>query len=222
MSTKATLKALRRDGSGKGVARTLRRQGRVPAVLYGRDLEPIHLSVDAREAEQLFHQISVENTIVDLAVDGDDRPYQTLVREIQTHPWKASLVHIDFLRIQEGVKVEVEVPVHLKGVPVGVRLGGGVLEQIIHDIPVRCVPANIPESFDVDVTNLELNASLHVSDLVLPEGVELRIAGDQTICAVAIPKTEEAAAAATEAAAEAGEAPAAGEAPPAESAGAED
>ena len=103
MSSKATLKAQKRDTSGKGAARTLRRTGRVPAVLYGRELDSLHLSVDAREAEYLFHSISVDNTIVDLAVEGEKKPYQTLVREIQTHPWKESLMHIDFLRVQEGV-----------------------------------------------------------------------------------------------------------------------
>ena len=150
MSSKATLKAQKREGSGKGAARTLRREGRVPGVLYGRDLDSIHISVDAHEAELLFRQISVDNTIVDLEIDGEKKPHQTLVREIQTHPWKASLVHIDFLRIQEGVNVDVEVPVHLVGVPVGVRLGGGVLEQTIHEVEVRCIPSNIPEGFDLD------------------------------------------------------------------------
>jgi large subunit ribosomal protein L25 len=191
MSSKATLKAQKRDGFGKGAARTLRRDGRVPAVLYGRDLESLHLSVDAREAEYLFHTISVDNTIVDLAVEGEKKPYQTLVREIQTHPWKESLVHIDFLRVQEGVEVDLDVPVHLVGVPVGVRLGGGVLEQTIHDIPVRCVPSKIPEVFELDVTELNLNGSLHVSDVPLTDGVELRISPDQTICSVAVPRVTE-------------------------------
>jgi large subunit ribosomal protein L25 len=191
MSMKATLKAQKREGMGKGASRTLRREGRVPAVLYGRDLDTIHLSVDAREAEYLFHAISVDNTIVDLAVDGEKKPYQTLVREIQTHPWKDSLLHIDFLRIQEGVEVDVEIPVELVGVPVGVRLHGGVLEQIVHELEVRCIPSKIPESFELDVSALDLNDSLHVSDLALPEGVEILTSADQTICAVAIPRVVE-------------------------------
>lgn len=189
--SKATLNAKKRDDSGKGAARTLRREGRVPAVLYGRELESIHLSVDAHEAEKLFHSISVDNTIVDLAVEGEKKPYQTLVREIQTHPWRSALLHVDFLRIQEGVAVDLDVPVRLNGVPAGVRLGGGVLEQMIHDLPIRCVPSKIPESFEVDVTPLELNGSLHVSDIKLGEGVEVRIPLDRTICSVAIPKIVE-------------------------------
>lgn len=191
MSSKAMLKAQKRDGKGKGAARTLRRAGRVPAVLYGRELEAVHLSVDAHEAELLFHAISVDNTIVDLEVEGEKKPYQTLVREIQTHPWKANLVHIDFLRIQEGVAVDLEVPVSLVGVPVGVRLNGGVLEQIVHELAVRCIPSKIPEKFELDVSALDVNQSLHVSDIPLTEGVEILAAPDQTICAVAIPRVVE-------------------------------
>ena len=191
MSTKATLKAQKREDLGKGASRTLRRTGRVPAVLYGRELESVHLSVDAHEAEHLFHSISVDNTIVDLSVDGEKKPYQTLVREIQTHPWRDTLVHIDFLRIQEGVAVDLEVPVELIGVPVGVRLKGGVLEQIVHELEVRCIPSKIPESFTLDVTELDINDSLHVSDIQLPEGVEILMSPDQTICAVAIPRVVE-------------------------------
>ena len=191
MSTKATLKAQKREDLGKGASRSIRRGGRVPAVLYGRELEAIHLSVDAHEAELLFHSISVDNTIVDLAVEGEKKPYQTLVREIQTHPWKDSLVHVDFLRIQEGVEVDLEIPVELVGVPVGVRLGGGVLEQIVHELEVRCIPSKIPESFKLDVTDLDINDSLHVSDIAVTEGVEILMSPDQTICAVAIPRVVE-------------------------------
>ena len=185
MSKKATLAAQKREGTGKGVARKLRQAGRVPAVLYGRDLEALHISVDAREADQLFRSISVDNTIVDVKVEGDKAPYETLVREIQMHPWRGSMLHVDFLRIQAGVEVDLDVPVHIEGVPVGVRLNGGVLEQIIHEVPVRCIPSKIPDSFSLDVTALDLNQSLHVSDIPLEEGIEIRMPGDQTICMVA-------------------------------------
>jgi large subunit ribosomal protein L25 len=191
MSKKATLAAQKREGTGKGVARKLRQAGRVPAVLYGRDLEALHLSVDAREADHLFRSISVDNTIVDLKVEGDKAPYETLVREIQMHPWRGSMLHVDFLRIQAGVEVDLDVPVHIEGVPVGVRLNGGVLEQIIHEVPVRCIPSKIPESFILDVTALDLNQSLHVSDIPLEEGIEIRMPGDQTICMVAVPRVAE-------------------------------
>jgi large subunit ribosomal protein L25 len=189
--TKAVLQAQKREGTGKGAARQLREAGRVPAVLYGRELESVHLSVDAHDAEHLFHSISVDNTIVSLEVEGEKESFQTLVREIQTHPWKASMLHVDFLRIQKGVAVDLDVPVLLEGIPAGVRLSGGVLEQIIHELPVRCIPSKIPESFVLDVTELDLNDSLHISDIPLEEGVEIRSDGALTICAVAVPRVIE-------------------------------
>ena len=191
MATNAMLSAQKRDGTGKGVARKLRQDGRVPAVLYGRDLESVHLSLDALEADHLFHSISVDNTIVELRVEGEKEAFQTLVREIQIHPWKTTLLHIDFLRIQKGVAVDVDVPVHLMGVPEGVKVEGGILEQIIHDLPVRCIPSKIPASIDIDVSALGLNEALHVLDIDLEEGIEVRIPPERRICSVAVPKAEE-------------------------------
>lgn len=188
MTTKTVLKASKREGTGKGGARKLRQTGRVPAVLYGKDMSPVSLSVDAHDAMHLFQTISVENTLVDLKVEGVKEPFVTLVREIQTHPYKPDLVHIDFLRVQEGVEVELEVPVHLVGTPVGVKQEGGVLEQVIHELAVRCIPAKIPESIEVDVSGLELDGSIHVSDIGVDEGVEITIPGDRVVCLVAVPR----------------------------------
>jgi large subunit ribosomal protein L25 len=191
MTTKSTLKADLREGTGKGVARKMREEGRVPAVLYGGSDTAVHLSLDAHDTEYLFHNISVDNTIVFLEVEGESEPIQTLVREIQTHPWKASLLHIDFLRIQKGVAVDVDVPVHLVGTPVGVRQSGGILEQTIHDLPMRCIPSKIPEIVEVDVSGLDINDVLHVSDITFDEGVEVTISLDRTICSVSMPRVLE-------------------------------
>ena len=186
--TDTTLKAARRDGTGKGVARKMRQAGQTPAVLYGGDEEPMHIALDTHDADYLFRNISVENTIVDLEVEGEKEPVRTLVREIQTHPWKATLLHVDFLRIQKGVAVDVEVPLHLVGTPEGVRLGGGSLEQIIHELPIRCIPSKIPETIDVDVSALEVGDVLHVYDVAFDEDIEVTIAPERTICSVAAPK----------------------------------
>lgn len=191
MATEAKLTAQKREGTGKGVARKLRAGGRIPAVLYGRDMETVHLSVDAHEAGHLFHAIAVDNTIVSLEVEGDKEAHETLVRDIQTHPWKGSLVHIDFYRIQAGVEVDVDVPVHLNGIPKGVKDDGGTLEQTIHDLPVRCIPSKIPESIEIDVSHLEINDVIHIYDIDVGEGVEVRIAQERTICSVAMPRAEE-------------------------------
>lgn len=187
-TTVATLSATPRHETGKGAARQLRREGRVPAVIYGKDMETVLVSVDALEAQHLFQTISVENTIIHLDVGEGEEPHQTLVREIQTHPWKNDLVHIDFLRIQAGVMVELEIPVELDGVPEGVKNSGGVLDQVVYELPVRCIPSEIPERITIDVRGLDVNEAIHVYDLDLGEGVEITIDPDRTICGVSVPK----------------------------------
>jgi len=188
MTITKSLKATKRLGTGKGAARKLRQSGRVPAVLYGSGMDALHLTLDAMEVEHLFAAISVENTIVELDIEGEKQSHQTLVREIQAHPVRNSLVHVDFLRIQKGVAVDVEVPVHLVGTPIGVKQHGGVLEQIIHEIEVRCIPSMIPESFEVDVSGLDIDDAIRVSDLEFEEGVVPTVEKERTVCLVAAPR----------------------------------
>lgn len=195
MTITKSLNAKKREGSGKGAARKLRQAGRVPAVLYGKDLEAVPLSIDAMEAGHLFASISVENTIIELQVEGEKSSHQTLVREIQSHPFKKELVHVDFYRLQKGVAVDVDVPVELEGTPVGVKSFGGILEQLVHEVPVRCLPQLIPEMVKVDVSALGLEESVKAGELVLPEGVEIMLDEDRLVCIVSAPRgvTEEAA-----------------------------
>jgi len=203
MTITKSLNAKKREGSGKGVARKLRQAGRVPAVLYGKDMESVALSIDAMEAEHLFTAISVENTVIELQIEGEKSSHQTLVREIQAHPFKKELVHVDFLRLQKNVAVDVDVPIELDGTPVGVKSHGGILEQLVHEIPVRCLPSLIPEAIHVDVSALELDQSVQVGHLTLPEGVEVLVESTRLVCIVATPRgaiEEEAAPAAAEAA----------------------
>ena len=191
MTSNATLNASPRDGKGKGAARKLRAAGRVPAVLYGKDVDAVHLTVDAHDAELLFQSISVASTVVDLDIDGQKGATSTLIREVQVHPFKPELVHIDFMRIQEGVAVEVEVPLRLEGTPEGVRQDGGNLEQVRNEIPVKCVPSRIPEAITVDVTHMMIGDSLHVSDLVVDEDIEILLDPERTLANVSAPRAEE-------------------------------
>jgi large subunit ribosomal protein L25 len=187
--TKITeLNALPRTDTGKEYARKLRNEGRIPAVLYGKDMEPKPLSLDVQETEYLFQRISVENTILDLRISGEKGSVQSLVREVQTHPHKAGLLHVDFLRIQKGVAVEVEIPISLDGVPIGVKESGGVLEQVINELRVKCIPSKIPEVVSIDVTGMAVGDSIHVSEVDLGEGVEILVDPERTICNVAIPR----------------------------------
>jgi len=188
MTKKTVLKARLRAETGKEAAGKLRAEGRIPAVVYGKDMEARGLSLDLRETEYLFDRISVENTILDLEIEGEDGPVQALIREIQSYPDRPGLLHVDFLRIQKGVAVELEIPVDLVGVPVGVRDSGGILEQIITELRVKCIPSLIPEVVALDVTGLAVGDAIHVSDVDFGEGVEILVDPSRTICSVHIPK----------------------------------
>ena len=184
-----TLNLKTRSESGKGVARKLRRSGRVPGVIYGGGESPILVSMAAREALNLFQSISVENTILQLSVD-DREAERALVREVQVHPCRTELLHVDFLRVQRGVAIDVHVPVHLTGVPEGVKLGG-VLEQVLHDIVVKCIPSKIPPSIELDVTELGAGEVVRAGDLEMPEDVVIVSDLDLTVCAVVAARIEE-------------------------------
>ena len=198
MATEATLKATLREGTGKGPNRKLRATGRVPGVVYGHNEKTRHVSLDAHELDVLFSRISVENTVIKLQIEGEKGDVQALVREVQSNPVRGDLVHVDFLQLHAGEMVDVEVPVHLVGNAPGVK-AGGVMDHQVHELPVRCLPAAIPESLDVDVSALELGDSIHVADLKLPEGVETDMDGDRTICSVVAPAVLEVAAPAADA-----------------------
>lgn len=190
MSMNATLSAEKRTRSGKGAARQLRASGRIPAVVYGQGDEGLSVSLDAHEADLLFHRISVDNTIVNIEVDGEKEPISTLIREIQTHPFKAHILHVDFYRIQAGVEVEVEVPVHVEGTPIGVKDSGGILQLVVHDLPVACIPSKIPDHIVVDVSGMDIGDTMHVSDIAMPEGVRALIDEERTLVTVNLPRQE--------------------------------
>ena len=179
-----------RDGAGKGVARKLRQAGRVPGVVYGGEGDAVMVSMESREAINLFHHISVENTILELDMGSGDTT-QALVREIQTHPHRTELIHVDFMRITAGVAIEVSVPLHLTGIPDGVRNEGGLLDQIFHDIPVKCVPSKIPEVIEVDVSHLVIGDALRAKELPMPPDVENLLDPERTICLVSAPRAVE-------------------------------
>ncbi len=187
MGSQVKLKADRRQDTGKGVARKLRAAGKLPAVMYGAGEEALSLVLDAHDATILFNSISVENTIVNLQVEGESVPVPTLVREVQTHPYRPDILHVDFLRVQTGVEVELEVPLHLEGTPTGVKDQQGVLEQGIHELPIRCIPSAIPTELLVDVSGLSIGDSLSVGDIAVPEGVTILRDLDLTVCSVQAP-----------------------------------
>jgi large subunit ribosomal protein L25 len=185
MST-ATLSATVRAETGKGVARKLRQAGNIPAVIYGHAREPQSLVLNARETERLVKSISVSSTVIELAIDG--RSARTLIREIQRHPFKRSILHVDFQELVAGETVSVKCPIVYVGTPEGVRLEGGMLDQIMHELHIAVDPASIPDHINVDVSAIKLGKSLHVADLALPAGIKVLDDPGTTVCVVQAPK----------------------------------
>jgi large subunit ribosomal protein L25 len=182
------LSAVTRSTSGKGAARTLRSAGQIPAVIYGHARAPQALAVPTREFEKLLERVSAESTVIELTLaEGVAR---TLIRDIQRHPYKKQILHIDFQELVAGEKVSVNVPIVLTGVPDGVRVSGGILSQVMSELTIRCDPVNIPRRIEADVTHVLIGHSIHVSDLKAPEGVEIMDDADTTIAVVSAPKVE--------------------------------
>ena len=196
----ASLSAELRSDSGKGVARKLRAAGLVPGVVYGHARAAQSLTVNARDLDKLLSTISRGSTVVQLSLDGTTT--NTLIREVQRHPFKKVILHIDFQELVAGEKVTVNIPLVFVGTPDGVRLSGALLEQILHSIEVLVDPSAIPNHIDVDVTHLAMGHSLHVRDIKLPAGIEVLSDEDATICAVIAPRAAVEAAAAEPGAAE--------------------
>lgn len=197
----ASLSASARAATGKGVARTLRRSGQVPGVIYGHARAAAAIALPQRELTRLLDRIEATSTVIELALDGATT--RTLIREIQRHPTSREVLHVDFQELVAGEKVTVRLPIVLVGTADGVRNGGGILDQTMREVEVRVDPANIPGHIDVSVTALGVGHSIHVRDIALPAGIEVLTDADATVCVVSAPKThEEAPAAEASAAAE--------------------
>jgi large subunit ribosomal protein L25 len=178
--------ATARDAVGKGAARTLRSKGEIPAVIYGHGRDPQPLSLNARDLDKLLGHIQAESTVIEVSVGGATS--KTLIREIQRHPIRRQILHVDFQALVAGEKVTVSIPIVLQGIPEGVRLGGGVLDQTLRDIEIEVDPSSIPDHIEFDVTNLVIGDSVHVSDLKVPEGVEVLDDPETSVAVVAAPR----------------------------------
>ena len=178
--------ATARDISGKGAARTLRRQGQVPAVIYGRGREPLPLSLNARDLDKLLAHIQAESTVIEVTVGGQTA--KTLIREIQRHPIRRQILHVDFQALVAGEKVIVNIPIVLNGIPQGVRLEGGVLDQTLRELEIEVDPADIPDHAEIDITNMVIGDSLHVSDIKLPANVRVLDDPETSVAVLAAPR----------------------------------
>ncbi|HEU4712271.1 MAG TPA: 50S ribosomal protein L25 [Pyrinomonadaceae bacterium] len=183
------VQAKQRDGRGKNDARRARREGMVPITIYGGGAETVAAVAPLRDLAAILRTEAGRNTIFTVEVDGVGAT-EVMFHDRQIDPVKGRLIHADLTRLVKGQKIEVTVPLHLSGEPVGVKEKQGVLEQIIREIQIRCEPREIPDSIDIDVTHLDVHDLLHVSDIKVAEGIEILTDADQVIATVGIVKEE--------------------------------
>jgi len=175
-----------REGGGKAAAGRLRREGKIPAVIYGHTT-PTAITVDAREFRNAFKRIT-ENTIVELHMPGG--VHEVLVKDYQKDNLSGRILHVDFYEFEKGKALRTRVPVRLTGNPVGVK-EGGILETQLRELDVECLPKDLPEEIVLDISELALDRALHVKDLTLPPAIRVLQALDQVVCLVADRKAEE-------------------------------
>jgi large subunit ribosomal protein L25 len=175
----ATLKATLRESIGSGESRRLRNDGFLPAVVYGLDMEPVSIALNAREFTSALKTEAGSNVILNLEV-GKNK-YTTLAREIQRHPYKNEFLHIDLIQIDLTQKVEADVQINFLGTPLGVKDEGGLVQTINSTITVSTLPSSIPSSLDLDISELNVGENATALDVKLPEGVELASEDDESI-----------------------------------------
>ena len=186
----AKLTAQTREAVGKGQARSLRREGRIPAILYGSGIDNIKLSVEASELEKMFNSPGYSRGLINLNIKGG-KPYSktVMVKELQVDPVKAHYLHLDLHEIRMDRKISTTVYINTVGAPKGVE-EGGILQIIRRELEVYCLPANIPEQIDIDVSNMEIGDSIHVSEIAVEGDVEIPYEVDFTVVTLVSPKME--------------------------------
>ena len=185
------LKAQVRKTTGKGLARALRREGRIPAALYGPKTDSMMLSIDFKEFEQIVKKANVGSVLLNLQIqNGETLTRPAMIKELQTNPVSGAFLHIDFYEIDMQRKINVSVPVVTRGKSAGVE-EGGLLQIVRREIELFCLPTAIPESIEVDISDLTIGDSIHVREITLPGDVELPEDIDFTVITVLAPKVEE-------------------------------
>jgi large subunit ribosomal protein L25 len=185
MSEQAVFQVETRSETGKGAARRIRATGKIPCNVYGHGAESVAVQADELQFKALISRISAENTLIDLKVD-DAKPKPVLIREIQRHPYRSVILHVDFFEITAGEKIRVAVPVRLEGNPIGVR-NGGTLQVIRYELEIECLPRDIPSAFEADISEMEIGDSLHIGEIDTGNVTPLE-EGNLTVCTVVAPR----------------------------------
>lgn len=189
------INATKRDSQGTGASRRLRRAGRVPGIVYGGGKPAQAVSMDHRELFLVLRQEASRASILSLIVDG--QPESVLLKDVQLHPYKQQIMHVDFQRVDATQKVHMRVPLRFLNADIapGVKLQGGVVSHVMNEVEVVCLPKDLPEYIEVDLKDLAIGHSLHLSQLKLPPGVELALlqrGEDPAVATILSPEAEEA------------------------------
>lgn len=190
MSKQVKLSAQPRSHRGRNALKQGRTRGVVPANIYGAKKEPRNLELNERDIQNLLAHAAGENILVELEIVGDKKNQLALIQEVQHHPVRGTILHVDFLEVSMHERLHTEIPVEAVGEAEGVKNYGGLLEQLVRHLSIECLPKDLPESIRVEVTSLRIGDSLHVRDLVLPPGVIVTNDPDLTLFLVAEPKVE--------------------------------
>ena len=185
MAKQVKLSARPRLQAGRNAVKQVRARGAVPAVIYGAHETPSNLEVDRKAIETVLAHAASEHVLVELDIDGASK--LSIIQEVQHHPVRGDILHIDFHAVSATETVSSEVPVEAVGEPVGVKTHGGLLQQQVRSLEVECLPQNLPDFLKVDVSALEIGQSIHVKDLVLPEGVTTTVDPEITVFLVSEP-----------------------------------
>ena len=190
MNKDIVVEAQERSDLGKNASRRLRKDGGVPGVVYGLDRPPFPVGIGARRIEEVLKLETGRNTIFTMSLTGQDRSRAVMIKALQRDPVTERLVHVDFIRVDLAKSVRVSVPLRLLGIAEGVKTEGGILEFVLRQVEVECLPSDIPEHIDLDVSALHLNQHLSVKDLPVRERVTILDDPDSIVCVVAVPKEE--------------------------------
>ncbi len=182
------LLAMPREGTGKEKARKIRQADRIPAILYGHGTDPLSLSLGAIEVRKALSTPAGSNAVIKLDVEGDKKERAAIFKAIQRHPVTRKIIHLDLLSIDLTQPVEVSVHIKAIGIPIGVKLEGGVLGWARREVAIRVLPTRIPESIELDISELHVNSVVHIGDLAIGEGVEVLDDPEMTVCSIASSK----------------------------------
>jgi len=179
-----TLSAIKREKTGKEISKKLRKQGLIPAIVYGPRFQPFPIAVKFNELESILIKHKGETLLFNLELsDGEPSKIQAILKDYQTHPITDKIIHIDFLAIHEEEAITLDIPLEFLGKPVGISKGG-ILEILLHELTIECLPSNIPDKIYVDISNLDVGDVLHVKDIKVPEGVKVIDDPEETVITI--------------------------------------